>query len=169
MVTASILDLEEPAADGGRAPTRRELHESFDAGLDTLEEAVTAKSPSLDALAREVLAQRQGLTSMVTEALVQRRHRQALDQKTAPCPQWGRLLPARALVPRTVETLVGEVSFERPYFYCLGCKRGFYPLDQWSFQSAGSNGIFKKLGPSWPPRSLSRRPRNYSRHLPASL
>jgi hypothetical protein len=148
MVTASVLDLEEPAADWGRIPTRRELHENFDAWLDTLEEAVTEKSLSLDALARKVLAQRQELTSMVTEALVQRRHRQALDQKTAPCPQCGRLLPARALVPRTVETLVGEVSFERPYFYCLGCKRGFYPLDedlelserrkQWDIQEAGA-------------------------------
>src|ERR671918_2070580 len=148
MVTASVLDLEEPAADWGRAPTRRELHENFDAWLDTLEEAVTEKPLSLDALARKVLAQRQELTSMVTEALVQRRHRQALDQKTAPCPQCGRLLPARALVPRTVETLVGEVSFERPYFYCLGCKRGFYPLDedlelserrkQWDIQEAGA-------------------------------
>jgi Uncharacterised protein family (UPF0236) len=148
MVTASVLDLEEPAADWGRAPTRRELHENFDAWLDTLEEAVTEKSLSLDALARKVLAQRQERTSMVTEALVQRRHRQALDQKTAPCPQCARLLPARALVPRTVETLVGEVSFERPYFYCLGCKRGFYPLDedlelserrkQWDIQEAGA-------------------------------
>ena len=148
MVTASVLDLEEPAADWGRAPTRRELHENFDAWLDTLEEAVTEKSLSLDALARKVLAQRQELTSMVTEALVQWRHRQALDQKTAPCPQCGRLLPAWALVPRSVETLVGEVSFERPYFYCLGCKRGFYPLDedlelserrkQWDIQEAGA-------------------------------
>lgn len=53
MVTASVLDLEEPAADWGRAPTRRELHENFDAWLDTLEEAVTEKSLSLDALARK--------------------------------------------------------------------------------------------------------------------
>jgi hypothetical protein len=43
---------------------------------------------------------------------------------------------------------VGEVSLERPYFYCLGCKQGFYPLDevlelaerrkQWDIQEAGS-------------------------------
>jgi hypothetical protein len=46
-----------------------------------------------------------------------------------------------------VETLVGDVSLERPYFYCLGCKQGFYPLDQalelserrkqWDIQEAG--------------------------------
>jgi hypothetical protein len=148
MVTASVLDLEEPAADWGWAPNRRKLHENFDVWLDTLEEAVTEKSPSLDALAREVLARRQELTCMVTEALVQRRHSQALNQKTAPCPQCARLLLARAVVPKTVETLVGQVTLERPYFYCLECKQGFYPLDealelserrkQWDIQEAGA-------------------------------
>jgi hypothetical protein len=109
---------------------------------------VKEDAPSLDALTRAVLANRQDLTAQVTEALVQQRHRQALHQKTSPCPQCGRLLPARGLVFRTVETLVGEVSLERPYFYCLGCKQGFYPLDevlelaerrkQWDIQEAGA-------------------------------
>ncbi len=43
---------------------------------------------------------------------------------------------------------MGEVSLERPYFYCLECKQGFYPLDealelaerrkQWDIQEAGA-------------------------------
>ena len=130
MVTAPVLALKETGLAWGRSQTRRELHEGFDLWLDTLEEAVKEETPSLDALTRAVLARRQELTAQVTEALVQQRHRQALDQKTAPCPQYGRLLPARALVPRTLETLVGEVCLERPYFYCLECKQGFYPLDE---------------------------------------
>jgi hypothetical protein len=148
MVTASVLALEETTPDWIRTPSRRDLHESFDHWLDTLEEAVTEKSPSLDSLARAVFASREELTAQVTEVLVQQRHRQALRQKTAPCPQCDRHLPARALVPRTVETLVGEVSLERPYFYCLDCKRGFYTLDealelserrkQWDIQEAGA-------------------------------
>jgi hypothetical protein len=113
-----------------------------------MEEAVKEESPSLDALTRAVFTKRQELTAKVTEALVQQRHRPALHQKTVPCPQCGRRLPARALVPRTLETLVGEVSLERPYFYCLECKHGFYPLDaalelaqrrkQWDIQEAGA-------------------------------
>jgi hypothetical protein len=148
MVTASVLVLEEPTPDWIKTPTRRELHESFDLWLDTLEEAVKEELPSLDALTSAVLARRQELTAQVTEALVRQRHAQALGQKNAPCPQCGRLLPARGLVSRTVETLVGEVSLERPYFYCLGCKLGFYPLDeglelserrkQWDIQEAGA-------------------------------
>jgi Uncharacterised protein family (UPF0236) len=148
MVTAPVLAAEEARPAWAKDQTRRELHECFDDWLDTLEEAVKEEPASLDALAKSVFASRQELTAMITEALVQQRHRQARHQKTAPCPQCGRLLPARALVPRTVETLVGEVLLQRPYFYCLECKRGFYPLDedlelsehrkQWDIQEAGA-------------------------------
>jgi hypothetical protein len=145
---APILALEEPTPDWTRVPTRRELHESFDLWLDGLEEAVKEEPPSLEVLTNAVLAKRQELTAQVTEALVRQRHAQALEQKNGPCPHCGRLLPARGLVSRTVETLVGDVSLERPYFYCLGCKQGFYPLDQalelserrkqWDIQEAGA-------------------------------
>jgi hypothetical protein len=148
MVTASVLALEEPTPDWIRTPTRRDLHQCFDLWLDTLEEAVKEETPSLDALTRAVLARRQELTAQVTEVLVRQSHAQALGQKNAPCPHCGRLLPARGLVSRTVETMVGEVSLERPYFYCLECKQGFYPLDealelaerrkQWDIQEAGA-------------------------------
>jgi hypothetical protein len=107
MVTAPVLAAEEARPAWARDQTRRELHECFDHWLDTLEEAVTEKSSSLDALAKAVFASRQELTAMVTEALVQQRHRQALHQKTAPCPQCGRLLPARALVPSANSRLNG--------------------------------------------------------------
>ena len=43
---------------------------------------------------------------------------------------------------------MGEVALERPYFYCLKCKQGSYPLDealelaerrkQWDIQEAGA-------------------------------
>ncbi len=148
MVTASVLVLEEPTPDWIRTPTRRELHEGFDLWLDALEETMKEEPPSLDALTRVVLARRRELTAQVTEVLVRQRHAQALGQKSASCSQCGRILPARGLVSRTVETLVGEVSLERPYFYCLECKQGFYPLDealelaqrrkQWDIQEAGA-------------------------------
>jgi hypothetical protein len=148
MVTAPVLALEETGPAWGRTQTPRELHECFDLWLDILEETVKEEAPSLEVLARAVFARRQELTGMVTAALVKQRHRQALEQKTTPCPHCGRLLQARALGPRTVETLVGEVALERPYFYCAQCERGFYPLDdalelserrkQWDIQEAGA-------------------------------
>jgi hypothetical protein len=148
MVTAPVLAAEEAQPAWAKDQTRRDLHQCFDLWLNTLEEAVKEETPSLDALTRSVLARRQELTAQVTEVLVRQRHAQALGQKNAPCPHCGRLLPARGLVSRTVETMVGEVSLERPYFYCLECKQGFYPLDealelaerrkQWDIQEAGA-------------------------------
>ena len=45
------------------------------------------------------------------------------------CPQCDGVLTARELVCRTVETMVGPVQLERPYFYCRPCRLGRYPFD----------------------------------------
>ena len=129
MVTAAPAFLEEVREAWVRTEVRRELDERFDLWVDSVEKVVKEESPSLEALTRAVLARRQELTAMVTEALVKRSHQQALEQKSMPCPQCGHMLQARASVSRTVETLVGEVTLERPYFYCVRCGRGFHPLD----------------------------------------
>ena len=95
-----------------------------------------------------MFTRRHELTGMITESLVRQRHAEALEQERAPCPQCERSVRSRGLVPRRVETLVGELTLERPYFYCERCKRGFYPLDevlelsehrkQWDIQEAGA-------------------------------
>jgi hypothetical protein len=92
MMTAPVLALEETRQAWVRDQTRIELHECFDLWLDSLEEAVMAEPTRLEVLAKAVFARRQELTAKVTEALVQQRHCQALDQKTVPCPEGGRLL-----------------------------------------------------------------------------
>ena len=120
MVTAAPAFLDEVREAWVRSEVRSELHERFDLWLDSVEEGVKEEPPSLEALTRAVWARRQGLTATVTEALVKRSHQQALEQKSMPCPQCGHMLQARASVSRAVETLVGEVTLERPYFYCVG-------------------------------------------------
>jgi hypothetical protein len=85
---------------------------------------VREETTSLDALARSVFARCQEFTAKVMEALVKQRYRQDPHQKTPPCLWCGCLLPVRALVPWAVETLAGQVSLDRPYLYCLECKRG---------------------------------------------
>ena len=37
---------------------------------------------------------------------------------------------AQEFVCRTVETMVGPVQLERPYFYCRLCRVGYYPFDE---------------------------------------
>jgi hypothetical protein len=46
-------------------------------------------------------------------------------------------LKARAVVPRTVQTLIGDVEVQRPYFSCRHCHLGRYPLDEVLGLSAG--------------------------------
>ncbi len=148
MVTAPVFALEEAGPGWSRTQARRELHQEFDLWLDEAEEAMKEESTSLDALSRLVFARRQELTAGITEALVRQCHAEELEQERAPCPQCGRSVRSRGLVPRTVETLVGEMTLQRPYFNCERCKWGFYPLDealelsahkkQWDIQEAGA-------------------------------
>src|SRR5437667_3317225 len=62
---------------------------------------------------------------MVEQALLAERSRQYTY-----CPQCGRRLRARPSVPRTVQTMVGPVQVERPYFYCTSGCGGMYPFDR---------------------------------------
>ncbi|MFQ5796904.1 MAG: ISKra4 family transposase [Candidatus Bipolaricaulia bacterium] len=128
------------------AEFRQRLHASFDDWLDDLEARMNEKAkqeqeeeeeeegkvsrPSLEQMTQEILALRQGLTGRIAEEWVKHKYQEALDQKTATCPRCGRTLSARGPHRRTVETLVGEISLDRPYFYCVQCQEGFYPLDE---------------------------------------
>jgi Uncharacterised protein family (UPF0236) len=73
---------------------------------------------------------RQDLTGSLTEAIVEYGHRFEFMRQEIVCQTCQRLVTARPLVPRTVETMVGSVRLERPYFYCRVCREGRYPLDE---------------------------------------
>ena len=72
---------------------------------------------------------RQALTGGLTETMVTHAYRGEHTRKQVNCAQCDRLLPARGPVRRTVETMVGPVELERPYFSCTDCRWGVYPLD----------------------------------------
>ena len=113
--------------------------------------------PTLLEITAAMSQERSGLTAALVEAFVERRHGHFLAQEEAACPKCKGLLRARPSRSRTVETLLGPVTLERPYFYCVGCHHGFYPLDealglsaqrkQWDVQQAGV-----KLGLEMPHR-----------------
>ena len=73
---------------------------------------------------------RQDLTGGLSETIVEQAHVGERTRQYAYCPQCGRRLRARPLVPRTVETMVGPVQVERPYFYCTSGCGGVYPFDE---------------------------------------
>ena len=127
MGAAAVISLAEVREQKPRVQIRRQLHEQFDHGLDTVEEQVKEAKPTLAQLTRAVGEVRQELSGQMTTALIAPRYRAEQEQSPAPCPQWGRPVAARGVVTRKVETLVGEVELARPYFYGVPWGQGFAP------------------------------------------
>jgi hypothetical protein len=73
---------------------------------------------------------RHALTGGLPEARGEQAHRGEPTRQPSRCPQGDRLVPARAPVQRTVETLVGVSQRERPSCSCPACHPGRSPLEQ---------------------------------------
>jgi hypothetical protein len=130
MGAAEVIAFEEVRARQQWDALRRQLHTRFDQWLDALEAQLPEPAPSLAQVTETVWNLRQALTGGLTETIVEHAHQGEHTRQQSRCPQCARLLTARAPVRRTVETLVGSVQLERPYFYCPVCHRGWYPLDE---------------------------------------
>lgn len=130
MGCAELISFDEVRARKQWESLRQQLHGRFDQWLDKLEEQWPESAPTLAAVTETVWDLRQALTGSLTETLVAHTHQDEYTRQQSHCPQCDRLLTARAPVPRTVETMVGPVQLERPYFYCRTCHCGGYPLDE---------------------------------------
>ena len=148
MAAAALIAFEETRQSFAKTRARQQLHAYLDGWLERLETHMPDDTPSLEALTQAVLALRQELTGRITQALVEQQPARVLHQRTMPCPQCQCSLSARPTPPRTVHTMVGEVSLSRPYCYCSHCQQGFSPLDDvlqlserrtpWDLQKAGA-------------------------------
>ena len=148
MAPAAVLSCEETRQTFAKTRARHQLHADVDVWLDTWEAHMSDAPPSLEEVTQAVLAMRQELTGRSTEGLVEQRHAPVLQQRTLACPHGQRLLAARPAPPRTVPTMVGEVSLARPYCYCRPCQQGCSPVDAalqlsarrtpWDRQKAGA-------------------------------
>src|SRR5215468_9331481 len=130
MGAAEVIAFEEVRARKQWDTLRQQLHERFDQWLDTLEQQWHEPPSPLMEVTATVWALRQQLTGALTETIVAHAHRDEHDRTQVNCPRCDGVLQAQAFVCRTVETLVGPVQLERPYFYCRVCHAGTYPLDE---------------------------------------
>jgi hypothetical protein len=130
MGAAEVIPFEEVRARKQWDTLRHQLHERFDQWLDTLETQWDKPPSPLSEVTATVWALRQQLTGGITETIVAHAQRGEHDRTQSPCPRCDRMLQARELVCRTVETMVGSVQLERPYFYCRPCRVGRYPFDE---------------------------------------
>jgi len=129
----AILSLEVYQQQQSEAAYRAQVHASVDEMLDRLETEMSESNeglPSLFSLTEAVRSERSRVSSTLVQGYVERTYGSYLAQERADCPQCGRSLKARPSRSRTVATLVGSVTVNRPYFYCSGCRHGFYPLDE---------------------------------------
>lgn len=120
-----------------RQALRHQLHVRFDHWLDALESRLPESAPTLAQVGAAIWSLRQQLTAGVAQTLIERRHQNAPHRQHLRCPQCARCLTARPAVPRTVETLVGEVAWHRPYCYGRACHVERSPLDDvWGLRAA---------------------------------
>lgn len=132
-MSAAVLSLRGYQEQQAGSEFRRQVHRQVDQFLDRLEAGMDSspeERPSLFQLSETVRQERGALTGGLLQAYVSKTYGSYLMQQQAQCPGCSRWLSARPARPRTVETLVGPLTLERPYFYCEGCRQGFYPLDQ---------------------------------------
>lgn len=130
MGAAEVISIEDVRARKQWDTLRQQLHERFDQWLDTLETQWHEPPSTLPEVTATVWALRQQLTGSITETMVAHSHRGEHDRQQVTCPQCGGVLRARERVCRTVETMLGPVQLERPYFYCRSCRVGRYPFDE---------------------------------------
>jgi Uncharacterised protein family (UPF0236) len=130
MGAAEVIAFEDVRARKQWATLRQRLHECFDQWLDRLEQPLHESEPTLAAVTETVWHIRQALTGSLTETIIEYVHQGEYTRQQARCLQCDRDLQARGPGRRTVETLVGAVQLERPYFYCPACHIGLYPLDE---------------------------------------
>src|SRR5262249_7499082 len=129
MGAAEIISFEEVRARKQWETLRQALHTRFDEWLDGLEIQLPESAPTLAQVTETVWNLRQAPPGGLTETIVEHTHRGESTRQQSPCATCGRLLTARTPVSRTIETMVGAVQLERPYFYCRACREGVYPLD----------------------------------------
>jgi hypothetical protein len=125
-----IISLPEVRARKQWEALRQQLHQRFDQWLDTLEQQWPEPPCTLPEVTATVWDLRQQLTGGITETIVAHVHRREHDRTQGHCPRCEGVLRAQAFVCRTVDTMVGPVQLERPYFYCRACRCGRYPLDE---------------------------------------
>src|SRR5882762_5072219 len=129
MGCAEVIALDEIRARKQWDALRQQLHQRFDQWLETLEQQLHETPPPLSQVSDTVWELRQSLTGGITETIVKQAHEGERQRTQARCPRCTRVLKVQDHVGRMVETMVGPVELERPYFYCRDCRAGLYPLD----------------------------------------
>jgi uncharacterized protein UPF0236 len=134
---AKVIVLDDVRASQQRQVLRQQLHAHFDRWLDEIEAELPGSEPTFAQVSETIWRLRQKLTAGVAQTIVEHTHEAEQRRESLRCATCERLLRARPAVPRTAQTMIGDIEVQRPYFYCHYCHRGRYPLDESLGLSAG--------------------------------
>ena len=107
---------------------RKSFFEKLESILDEMEKG--ASMNNLLDITRTVFDRKSSILGEIPSGIIEARFSSFLNQEHFDCPLCAGKLKSRGKHKRKLETMAGEFTLERPYFYCANCKKGFYPLDE---------------------------------------
>jgi hypothetical protein len=113
---------------GARDDWRAEYFGLLNDVLDKMEDE--SQMEKLWGITRSIVENKSEMLGQLTLAFVKRKHGKLLEQEYCDCPKCKKKLKFRGIHKREVGTHLGRFSLARPYFYCVDCNSGFYPLDE---------------------------------------
>lgn len=81
-------------------------------------------------ISRMLFDERSEILGQLALAFIRKRFGHLLSQEFFTCPECGKTLKSRGNQKRGVITVAARFELERPYFYCVGCRKGYHPLDE---------------------------------------
>ncbi len=108
---------------------RERLKSKIMVQVEVLVEQALAQGESrltLTQLEELALTARRGIEQELTSGLLEQQVKNTAAELAA-CPTCGRRMHPKGQKQRYVRTRSGEVQLQRPYFYCVHCRRGHFP------------------------------------------
>jgi hypothetical protein len=110
---------------------RAAAYRQVDKWVDQQTEIFAAETlPTLRQMSDQFMRTRSTLLGGCLEEMVKELTASYLQQEQALCPHCEKSLKLHSINPKTLHTLQGSITLQRPYFYCRDCKQGVYPLDE---------------------------------------
>lgn len=106
------------------------MKNAIDTFVDALaEDIISDKKMTLMDITQSIQKATPHLFKVAVEEMLFAKHPDLLSQLYADCPYCEKKIKRSSLVPKTIETLLGQATISRPYFYCVSCGHGFSPAD----------------------------------------
>ncbi len=108
---------------------RTDFYDFLDKRLNQMEE--DNELESLNDITKMIFNNRADIMGRLALSFIEKKFGHLLNQEYCQCPHCDKMIKAMPRkARRELETMVGPIILERPYFYCKPCKYGFFPLDE---------------------------------------